>query len=431
MENTKNTNLRSKFFALAIPIVVICFISQYIYPALPTDQLNFVFPYFAVNYGWDPNAMATPLTIGRIFCIPFTFICGTIIARKGHRWIFSICIILLGICEMILGNATNFTVFCIAMFIIPILSAALLMGAFAVINAWFSKWRGRVLGIITLSSPLSSLITFNILSGGEKSIGFKSTVIVFSICIIVVGILAMLLIREKPEDIGCYPDGALVPAEVIEREDANLVSEIKIKHIIRHKEIWLHAFAFGAMIFVIGACCSFFNQTFTTQGYTEGQINGLLIGFSILGMALSAFSGLIDDKFGTWKSSMMICIIFLIGMFGFRFGSADRVWLTWIGMVALGGLVGATPNLNPSMIAYVYGRDAFNDVNRVSNAITYILPSFSVIYMTAMTSIGGINLAYNGLIIVAALVLIAMIFLRKKIDLTVDVARDKAKENKD
>ena len=424
--------MKSKFYAIAIPVVVLCFVSQYIYPALPTDQLNFLFPYLAETFGWDPTVLATPLTIGRLLCIPFTFIFGTIIAKKGYKWLFSICIVLLGICEMMLAFVKSFALYCVPAALIPILSAALLMGAFACINSWFDRWRGRVLGIITLSSPLSALITFNILNNGQKAIGFPKTVIFYSLAIIAVGILTIFVIKETPEEVGCYPDGADVPARVMAREDATLVNDIKVIHIAKHYQIWLHAFAFGAMIFAIGCCCSFFNPVFQVQGYTDAQINGLLIGYSVLGMALSALSGVIDDKFGTRTSAIVFASLFVLGMIGFRFGNAETPWLTWVGMIALGGLVGAIPNLNPSMIAYIYGRDAFNSVNRFSNAITYILPSFSVIYMTTFTAIGGqglnYKLAYNGLIIIAILVLIAILLINKKIDLTADVVKSQEKK---
>lgn len=430
MEKEIKKSSRGKFLAYAIPIVVLLFISQFIYPAIPTDQLNFIFPYLAGTFGWDPVAMSVPMTIGRICNIPFFFLCGTILLKKGPRWFFPICIIVCGLCESILAFVNNFALYCVAAFLLPIVCSGLLIGAFAVVNNWFSKWRGRILGIITLSSPLSSLVTYNVLNKGEQAMGFKTTVLLFSGFIVLIGILSMIIIKERPEAIGCYPDGADEPPALPERADIGLIKDIKLKHLLKHPEIWLHSAAFGLLIFIMGCCCAFFVPTFQAQGYSEGYINILLAGYALLGMGLSFLSGVLDDRFGTHKASLIMGIIFVLGMLGFRLGSVDRPWLTWIGMVALGGMVGSVPNLNPSLIVYTYGRDAYDYVNRVSNALVYVFPCFSVMYFTAASKI-SYNFAYTGLIIVAVIAFLCLLFIRKKIDLTQDVLADTKPESKE
>jgi L-cystine uptake protein TcyP (sodium:dicarboxylate symporter family) len=99
--------------------------------------------------------------------------------------------------------------------------------------------------------------------------------------------------------------------------------------------------------------------------------------------------------------------------------------MIWIGIVSLGGIVGAYPNLNPSMVAYIYGRKSFDRAFMYINTGVYVLPAVGMSFVTRLYSVNGnYDLPYLWMIPIALIGLILVIFTRNSIDLTADVEKD-------
>jgi MFS family permease len=235
----------------------------------------------------------------------------------------------------------------------------------------------------------------------------------------------MFIVRDKPEQIGCHPDGALVappPEKLV--NDAH-VNSIRLKHILSHKEAWAHMIMFGICGMALVVYPAFFIPRFTELGFSPGQATAFTYGFSLLGGALSLLSGVIDDRFGTRNAAIMIFALFFVGTIGLRFGTTDSPWMIWIGIVSLGGIVGAYPNLNPSMVAYIYGRKSFDRAFMYINTGVYILPAVGMSFVTRLYSVhGNYDLPYFWMIPIALVGLLLVILTRNSVDLTADVEKD-------
>jgi sugar phosphate permease len=306
-----------------------------------------------------------------------------------------------------------------------VFGTALLMSTFSVINNWFRSWRGTALGIVTLVSPLGNATSVSFLGHGTATIGFTPTFMLMSCIVAALGIVGLFIVRETPEQIGLYPDGALVapPPEILQNDA--LVDKIGFKHIFRYKEAWLHCLIFGICAFGLTVYPGFFVPRFTELGFSPGQITAFTYGFSLFGGGLSFLSGLIDDKLGTRTATMMVMALFFFGTIGLRFGTPDHPWMIWVGIVSLGGIVGAYPNLNPSLVAYTYGRKCFSHVFRFINTGVYILPSFGFYFATRLYEVhGSYNLPYTLMIPISLLGLLCVFLANKKHDLTIDIEKE-------
>ncbi|MCL1829053.1 MAG: MFS transporter [Oscillospiraceae bacterium] len=425
---TERSKLNKRFFVFMIPAFVLWLISQYFFPAFATDQLNIVVPFLIETKGWTPLMITNANTYGRIANIPFTFLVGTLIIKWGAKRVFCLSMIMYGISELLVAWSLNYAVFFVGMFLIPIIGIGVLMSTFALVNQWFRKWRGTALGIVTMVSPLASATVISYMSNGVVTMGFFTTFAILAVIVALAGVVGFAIIRNTPEEYGCYPDGALEapPPEVL--VDAEGVDRIKIKHILKYKESWCHILTFGFMLFCLAAYPAFFLMRFEQLGFTPPQAMAFIFCFSIFGAVLSLFSGFIDDKLGTRRATIMMCSLMFLGTIGLSFGSAEAPWLIWIGIVALGGNVGAAPNLGPSMVVYLFGRKAFNRVYRLLNTGMYIIPAFAIGFVSSFLERDGhFANAYRVMIGVGAIVLIGSILMNKKRDLTADV---KAEENK-
>jgi MFS family permease len=80
---------------------------------------------------------------------------------------------------------------------------------------------------------------------------------------------------------------------------------------------------------------------------------------SILGIFLSYGWGWIDDKFGAPKAAIGLGCGYLLMSLAMWFASSGNQVLILLAVVGVACATGGLPNLNPSSIAYVYGRKDF------------------------------------------------------------------------
>ncbi|MDR2487145.1 MAG: MFS transporter [Clostridiales Family XIII bacterium] len=418
-----------RFFAFMIPAFFLWLIGQYTFPLFPTDQLNVIIPYFAQNHGWTPTDVTDPASIGRFVLIPLTIVLGNIIIKMGAKRAFCIFIFLFGASEILIALDGSLSMVSIAMFLFPILGVGMTMATFSLIRNWFRDWRGTALGIVTLVSPLSNATSIAYLTAGTSpgGIGFTPTFLILALIVCAAGVVGMAIIRETPESVGCFPDGARTAPPPEELADASLVGRIKMQHVFRHKESWFHLVVFGILLSSLTVYPAFFVTRFEQLGFTTAQMTAFTFGFSILGGILSLISGIIDDRLGTKNASILLCSLFFLGTIGLRFGAPDRAWMIWIGIVALGGVIGAAPNLNPSMLLHTFGRKSFDHAFKWTYTVLNIFPAAGL-YVTSfvLTKTGSLNPMYTAMIPVGALALILLILIRNKVDLTADVLADQA-----
>ena len=414
-----------------IPMFLLLLIGEYAYPCLSTDQFNALMPYFMEHRGWTANACSAPVTMGRVIGIPLTFICGLCIKRFGPKRIFVASIAAYGLAELLITWSTQYWMYYFAFCVLGIMGTWILMTTFSLCNNWFRRWRGTALGLVTAISPISSATIISYMNHGLANWGFRTTFGGMAAVMLVTAAASCLLVFDCPEDRGCFPDGAsCAPEPEVLANDEN-VNKIGLRHIFRHKEGWLHPLAMGFLIFSIPVYSAFFTTRFAELGYSDGQMTLFTFGFSIFGAVLSFVSGILDDKLGTHRATVIMVVLFFLGTIGLRFGAPNRAWMMWFGIVTLGGIVGATPNLNPSHVVYTYGRKSFDQVYKYLNTLVCIPASFSVSFVTVLyQKCGSYDLAYTIMIPISLLIVVCVLLMNRKHDLTADVEADAQRHGK-
>lgn len=425
----KTQNIRKKYFMYMIPMFVLLLIGEYAYPCLSTDQFNALMPYYMEHLGWTANACSAPVTMGRVIGIPLTFVCGLCIKKWGPKNIFIVSILSYGLAELVITFTTQYWLYYIAFCVLGTMGTWILMTTFSLCNNWFRGWRGTALGLVTAISPISSATIISYMTHGLNAWGFRMTFGMMAAAMLVTALASCFLIRDEPETVGCYPDAATEAPEPEVLANDEYVRKIGLRHIFRHKEGWLHPIAMGFLIFSIPVYSAFFTTRFAEMGYTTTQMTLFTFGFSIFGAVLSFISGVLDDKLGTHRATIVMVVLFFFGTIGLRFGTPDRSWMMWFGIVTLGGIVGATPNLNPSHAVYTYGRKSYDQVYKYLNTLVCIPASFSVSFVTMLyEKSGSYDLAYTIMIPISAMIVICVLLMNRKHDLTADVVADEQKQ---
>ena len=408
----------AKFMGYAIIFCILGVFLMFFYTGLQNDHLNILTPYLSEAYGWSATKITNPATWGSIFVIIFYLITGAALVKFGVRKFMVPTTVVLGLgCILIALSNGNYGLYAVGLFIVRIMVVPLQMGGFMLAANWFIKYRGRVMGIITAGSPLFSVIGISVLTFTVTiSGGIKPAYIIIGGLVILLGVVLGLLMRDKPEDVGLFPDGVDTPTH-----DYNETEAISLKEVLTDSRAWKLIISFGILQFIINAMMSsmairYFMLNDNAENPAATWLRALVflsIG-AIGGIPMSYVLGWIDDKLGSIKASLVLNILFLfavIPLWLMPVGGSVPLMLTWAFGVAC--MTGGVPTMHPCITAYVYGRKKYQSANKWIMTLQAIPFAFSVIYMTSMFDKGMANGAYIGLLIMLAVSFITFLTMLK------------------
>lgn len=416
----KNPNSK-KFLGYAILLNILGIIFMFLYSGLQNDQINIIQSFItADNGGWSANMTQLPMTIGNIICIPLTFLYGTLFMKFGVKKPLIVVMIITAICTLGIAAANgldcnggaasgNYGLFFIALLIVRCGCMILQMAGFMLVANWFIKFRGQVMGIVTMGSPIFSVVGTN---GMTKLIqnsfhgDYRPFYIGIAILIVVVCIIVAVGIKDRPEDAGLYPDGADHAPKSEETDEIQLT----VGQVLRQKKAWLLIVSFGAFQFIINACMGSMAIRYITLGGPDlwvGTAVGYLAIGAVLGIPMSYVFGFLDDKFGSVIASIILGLCEFIPVIALMLqdGTSTGLMLVWGFGVAC--MTGGVPTMHPCITSYVYGRREYQSANRIIMAIQLIPSAVAAMMMTALITAGKGTLAYGILIVIVIIGLIA------------------------
>lgn len=417
-----------KFLGYGIALSILGVIFMFLYSGLQNDQINIINTFVtAEGGGWSSNLTMLPMTVGNFVCIILTFVYGSLFMKFGVKkpLIVIMVITALGTAGIALANGLNcnggassgnYILFFISLFLTRIGCLALQLSGFMLVANWFIKYRGQIMGIVTMGSSLFSVIgtaTFTRII--EKNMGgdYRPFYYGLTVLIVVIAILVAFLIKDTPEEAGLFPDGA--DHAPISEEAAE--EQVTLGEVLRDKKAWQLIVSYGAIFFVMAACMGSMAVYYMSLGGPEVWIKAttyLAIG-AILGIPMSYVFGFLDDRFGSFKASIVLCLCGFIAPAALMVqpmgGSVPMMVLWGFGVACL---TGGMPTLHPCITAYCYGRRKYQSANRIIMAIQLIPYSFAAQMMIAFINAGKGKLAYGILLVIMAVGLIT-IFTMKNI----------------
>ena len=395
--------MKKSFRSQSWTILILGFFIMYFYSGLNVDQMNALTPYYTNTFGWQNTQIMAPVTVSSLITIPLGFLVGSILIKYGVKTPLAIACFVLGGSTILLAFAgDSYTTYWIALLLIRSLPVALSMSVSMLCTNWFIQKRGWALGIVTAGCPLCSATIITLLTFGIRSIGFSATYSILGGILIVLGIIVLTATKSTPEECGLFPDGA---DSLPKREEE--ASEITIKEVLKNPDTWLLTIAFGCLNWIIVGVMAFYVPAMAMSGTDEPTYLLWLAVGSILGIPLSYLLGLLDDKIGTVKSCLVLCVFYIVVLIGMIVLKANQVALIALMAFGIAGMTGGTPNLHPSLTVYCFGRKNYQAANRWINSFQMIIVSFSVMFMASiLDATGSLRLGYIimiGMVVVAAI----------------------------
>ncbi len=250
-----------------------------------------------------------------------------------------------------------------------------------VIVFWFDARRALALGLVLGGGAIGGFFAPQIVNaivlsaGGDWRIGWTITAIA---CLVGAGV-AVLAVRNRPSDLGQYPDG-LAPEEARAAVGVKRASRTyrttavwTLPDALRTPALWL------LLLGAVGTFCLW--QVLVTQGPLHLQDRGfdpemaaffysLAIGLSIAGrFSVAALGDIIEPRY--IFAFAVFCM--LLGGVLFWFVTPDTMWAAYLYPLLAGFGMGAAYICEATMVGNYWGPEAFAKIRGVIGPIAVIL----------------------------------------------------------
>ena len=398
-----------RFLKKAIPMIILGTLMYYFFVALIGEQVNILTTVLPEKTSWNIGVVMNSYTIGGLISVPATFVINTILMKANTKRFLTVSILLVAAFIALMGysvTAMSMVLFCAMFLLMRVFANCIQLGANYMCTEWWVKNRGKSLGFITMGAPIASasfvaIMTF--LTGSKLE--FTGSYYVFAIVLAVFAVAVALFYVNKPKDAGLYPDGDIVPPA----DEVQEIQKISILSYLKNPLTWAVVAAFGIINFANNSMTAFFVTSMVAREVPASVYLVTLSVGAIAGIPISYILGAVDDKLGTPKASLCLCGLSILGFLGMAF-AAPNSWLA-IGLACFGyaSITGAFPNLQPSMISYVFGRTNFLGASRIIMSLSVVIGSFASQYMGVFLANGKLKEGYFGIcggILVSAILIL-------------------------
>ena len=345
---------------------------------------NTILPAIADQNGWDIDFLRMMAGFGAMFVVVGTFAFGTLIAKKGAKFVTVLTLIIAAVCIVIYGFAPNITVFVAMIFCIGILSGGYNNGgAYTLTANWWPLKKGIVLGFSTMAIPLMDIVWQPFIPRAFGMFGVGPTMVGVAVLILILAVLCITLIKNTPEEAGEYPDG-----------DPNMSEDMAA--VIKEMKEYKSPFTAGKVLFSratfdigigLGLCymcgmsyiASIVPRLLSVGYEYPFAVIVLMVcggGFGIFG---SYLTGILDQKFGTKKATQIFSAVMFLGMFLALF-HAQSVVFVWLAGAVYSSMMGGLGNLIPSYVITKFGRWDYIAAWRIIGAIAFLFAGVGIMF---------------------------------------------------
>jgi OFA family oxalate/formate antiporter-like MFS transporter len=369
---------------------------------MTVDGLNVIVPQIAAFRGWNPDAVLSISSPASIIALFLVMVFGGLARKFGLKRTTVVTMIAAGVVTIAYGNAPSIPVYAVCLVLmVTLINAFSLVLGLSICTNWFPTKKGVVMGFTTIGMNLASALISQILNQLSAHFNIAIAISIMGGVIILVGILTQLFIKETPEEAGCYPDNDPYVAEMLKQQGEQCGdSEITYLDALKNPKTWIFGVAYGffglATVGIMSQLVGFFQ---TTKGYDfQAALNVVTIA-AVIGIVGSVLWGVVDQKIGTKKTSVLFGIWYCIGIL-LLLSSNTAIMVA--GIVMLGAGIGGNGNFPPSMAALIYGRKDFPICYSVMNTIVGVVRSLSFGVLAVLRMISdGYTLPYVVFAIIA------------------------------
>jgi sugar phosphate permease len=163
----------------------------------------------------------------------------------------------------------------------------------AIALRWFNKHRGIVVGLLGAGGAAGQLLFVPLLIDVQSAQGWRAVFVVMTVAAGIVLVPVLLLMRDKPQDLGLQPLGE-ASASVL-NTDAPLTT---LREALRTRDFWLLALSFFICGYTTNGLIGTHLLPHTLEhGFVEGDIKYALALMALMNIFGTLASGWLSDRF--------------------------------------------------------------------------------------------------------------------------------------
>lgn len=391
-------------------LVILAFLSMYCYTALVGDSLNVTISVFGAM-GMNTNVLYLMSTVGTVIGVILTMVFGKVITSHQIRTCWGTLMIVAAVATCIWAFVHTTVMYCIVYLITfaTTVVASQFLTTILIAN-WFPRTRGVPIGLVTVAFPLSAASTTSICSAFlQGGLGLTGYYIMMAAIMLIVGILVLLLVRDNPEDKGCFPDNDRNAdiEQIRQAHQADLEyqksSKWTVGKVLSTGRFWLAVLSLVVAAFVCQGVMANFVNKFMEDGYQLPEILGMLTISGLCAIPLSVLIGWLDLKIGTKKTGILVNALAVLALVMLILKVS---LLNYIGLPILAVLLGGSNNMAVAIFTSIWGRYDFQNVYRVFMPISNLALGLGI----SVVGIIGTNFSYlTAYVVLLALMVISLI----------------------
>ncbi len=393
-------------------ITIACFVFFYFY-SFWNAATNTLFGLYTDMYGWQQTDMSYVITIAGWISLVAVVLFGTLGSKIGAKMVSVIGLAGSAIGFGVLAMANTFELFTAGVVIFNFAMVAYAtIGVGLLGSAWFPRTKGAFMGIATMGMTISSATLNPIILGfAGSAMGIAGFFWAMAAIVAITAVLVLLFVKNNPEEAGAYPDNdQSVSREELQAEfEAALAykktSPWTMSRVLKTPQTWLIGLGTGLPMMVGAGTIALLVPTLAAYG--QDPMFGVVLLSSMwpIGLLGHYLIGVIDQKIGTKKTTLVVITVLGLGGLLVRLGGANSVICAVATGMFMFGLSGAA-NVCMSLTASIYGRADFETAYTPIQVIFNVLNFAGVSVMSTVSAVFG---APNVMLAVFVICLIAYI----------------------
>lgn len=362
-------------------------------------------------FGWSRTEVNGALTCGVVSGLLSPYI-GRMMDRVGAKWTMVGSIALVATAFLLRAAMTElwqFYLFSVLMF--AGMPGATMMPAGRLVNLWFPRIRGRMMGFVTAGNNFGGMVAIPIVAALITVVGWRGAFVAMAIGLLGVAILVALVIRDGDDDVEREQHKRWSPSAADAQQKMDSQQGFEASAAIRTSAFWFLVVGMTLQQFLRTGVISQMVPHLQQVGFDLAAASAAMMLLAFFGMSSKIIFGRLSETITARLAFVVILVLQGVGLTVLIVSGGSTA--TWGAIVVLGLGMGGVGALTPLVIADTFGLRQFGSIMGLTR-MPITVPVLIGPLMAGMIfdATGGYNLMF--LITIGMLVISAGAFLLVK-----------------
>jgi MFS family permease len=334
---------------------------------------------------------------------------GRLIDRFGPRRMLIIIALLFGLACLIMASASGpLGIFAGFAALRALGQGSMPVTATLLTAQWFVRYRGRAMALVTLGFAISNGFFPPVAQALIGNVGWRTSYLLLGGGIVLALVTAaIVVVRDRPEAVGLFPDGADGPPEQEVATGTETTDTRDRRRVFTAPAFWMLALPLSVGPFAVTALVFHQASIFAERGLSAAMSAAAFPAFAVASALATPLAGLGAERFGPRAMIYLTLLLQSIAMIGLIFIGSPPAAIAYA--IVIGAASGIQSVSSGVTWAHYYGRQG---LGRIQGSATTVLISGAALAPLPLAALQQWTGSYTpGLLLMALLPLLGMLLL--------------------